>query len=352
MSHPNDTPPVGYTGAAPFTYELPHERIAQRPVHPPDAARMLVIDRSRGSLSHATFRDLPSFLRPNDHLVFNKTQVIPARLFGQIDHNGQHDVEILLVSQREKGTWQCIGRPLKKIRAAGVVTFNSRLRGRVYSTGSTESVLVQFETTDGRDIDEALREHGTMPIPPYIRDGRGDSQDIIDYQTIFAEQPGSIAAPTASLHFTPELLDRIAKDAHAQISRITLHVGSASFLPIIVNGVLRPPTAEQFEVPPEVLLSLQETKARGGRVIAVGTTVVRALESAARGMSGESELFIQPGFEFALVDAVITNFHQPSTTHLLLVESLMGYELLERSYHEALQAQYRFLSYGDGMFIV
>jgi S-adenosylmethionine:tRNA ribosyltransferase-isomerase len=195
-----------------------------------------------------------------------------------------------------------------------------------------------------------------MPIPPYIRNGRGDEQDRVDYQSIFAEHPGSVAAPTASLHFTTELVDSLVNQVGCRVDRLTLHVGTASFQPIMVNEVLRPPGEERFVVAESLIEKLLETKAQGGRVIAVGTTVVRALESAVRssdlGSMQGTQLFIQPGFQFQMVDALITNFHQPRTTHLLLVEALLGSEGIESTYRAALAHEYRFLSYGDGMLIV
>jgi S-adenosylmethionine:tRNA ribosyltransferase-isomerase len=245
---------------------------------------------------------------------------------------------------------------LRKIRAAPSVVFSEKLWAEVIDSPSPDRVVIEFRTNTESALEDLVREHGTMPIPPYIREGRADERDLLDYQTIFAEKDGSVAAPTASLHFTPELLSEIRDGVGCSISRITLHVGSASFLPIIFGGVIRPPGSEQFSVPRSTIAPLLETRARGGRVVAVGTTVVRALESAMRSGGSEemqnTELFIQPGFDFQIVSAVVTNFHQPETTHLLLVEALMGSELLHRAYETALGNEYRFLSYGDGMVIL
>jgi S-adenosylmethionine:tRNA ribosyltransferase-isomerase len=341
---------------SPFTYELPAERIAQRPVHPADTARLMAIDRASEQIRHLTFRDLPALLRPDDHLVFNDTRVLPARFFGVLSGKPESRVELLLLREESPHRWLCIGRPLRKIRSASSVVFSDRLSAEVVGSPSPDRVVIEFRTNTTTPIEELVREHGSMPIPPYIRDGHADEQDAVDYQTIFADKDGSVAAPTASLHFTPELLDDIRDKAGCSISRITLHVGSASFLPIFVDGVLRPPGSEQFSVPASILESLLETRARGGRVIAVGTTVVRALESAVRSGGSASmqdtQLFIQPGFQFQVVSTVITNFHQPGTTHLLLVEALLGKELLTQAYHAGLEDNYRFLSYGDGMVIL
>jgi len=194
-----------------------------------------------------------------------------------------------------------------------------------------------------------------MPIPPYIRSGHGDEQDVLDYQSIFARHEGSIAAPTASLHFSPELISQLTREIGCAVGAVTLHVGTASFQPVLIDGALRPPSEERFEVPDRTLEAARVARSRGQRVVAVGTTVTRALETV--GAPGEVEggrtgLFIQPGFEFKLVDVLVTNFHQPGTTHLLLVEALLGRALVERCYQEALREGYRFLSYGDGMIIV
>ncbi len=348
--------PFAETAPRAFTYELPPERIAQRPVYPADTARMMVIERCERRIRHLTFRDLPSLLQPNDHLVFNDTRVIPARFFGALAEKPESRVELLLLREEAPHRWLCLGRPLRKIRSASEIVFSEKLSAHIISSPSPDRVVVEFRTNSTAPVADLIREHGVMPIPPYIRDGHADEQDTFDYQTIFAEKEGSVAAPTASLHFTPELLSAIADGVGCSVSRITLHVGSASFLPVLVDGVLRPPGTEQFSVPAETISALRETRARGGRVIAVGTTVVRALESAVRtgGTTGmqDTQLFIQPGFEFELVSTVITNFHQPGTTHLLLVEALLGGELLSQAYSSALQNDYRFLSYGDGMVII
>jgi S-adenosylmethionine:tRNA ribosyltransferase-isomerase len=287
-------------------------------------------------------------------LVFNDTRVIPARLFGTLESTGQAAIELLLIEKLTDARWVCIGRPLKKIRAKGKVRFSETLWAEVVpGDESVDRVTVDFHTSPGVHISMAIAEHGCMPIPPYIRGGRGDELDEVDYQTIFAENPGSVAAPTASLHFNEELMRRLTDEVRCDVTRITLHVGTASFLPVLDNGTLRPPGSERFHVSEQATRQMLETKEDGGRVIAVGTTVVRALESSARATHADAtELFITPGYHFQRVDSLITNFHQPGTTHLLLVESLLGRELLEKVYLHALANEYRFLSYGDGMFIL
>lgn len=341
----------------PYSYELPDERIAQRPVQPPESAKMLVISRETGLLEHRTFADIGEYINCGDRLVFNDTKVIPARLFGRLETSTGPAIEVVLIEEVGVSQWSALGFPMRKIRAAGRLFFNERLHAEVLPSEREDRLMLRFGSTSGGDIGKLLDEHGTMPIPPYIRDGRGDEQDKVDYQSIFAKHPGSVAAPTASLHFTEALLMRLRAERGAEVERITLHVGTASFQPIMVNGELRRPSAERFEVPADVLSRLQRAQCDERRVVAVGTTVVRALETAIRasdgGMgAGSTELFIEPGFEFRLVDALVTNFHQPRTTHLLLVEALLGAELLDEAYRVALEQGYRFLSYGDGMLII
>lgn len=338
--------------AAPYVYELPREKIAQRPVHPPESARMLVVNRSSGEVTHATFADIGQFLRAGDRLVFNETKVIPARLFGQAA--GSY-TDVLLVEQLSPSRWVCLGRPLKRIKAAGTVVFGDALRAEVVASDHIDRVVLDFSVTDPeRSLQEAMHESGTMPIPPYIRSGYGDDQDRLDYQSIFARNEGSIAAPTASLHFSEGLINQLREAPGCEVSRITLHVGTASFQPIFVDGALRPPAQERFVVSSETIDDLRRVREGGGRVVAVGTTTTRALETVGSGVEGQgtTALFIQPGFQFAFVDALVTNFHQPGTTHLLLVEALLGRTLLEKCYSAALSEGYRFLSYGDGMLIV
>lgn len=339
----------------PFVYDLPKDRIAQRPCHPADHAKMLVVDRARGEILDKHFFDLPELLSSKDRLVFNDTRVIPARLFGAFEPGGQGAVELLLVERITDSRWVCLGRPLRKIRSKGRVVFSPTLWCEVVpDSGLPDRVTVDFFTESPTHIAMAIAAHGCMPIPPYIRGGKGDELDEIDYQTIFATHPGSVAAPTASLHFNDELMKRLGNESGCEVSRVTLHVGTASFLPILDdNGELTRPGSERFHVCDEVQREIGGTKDAGGRIIAVGTTVVRALESVSRAPTAEStELFITPGYTFRLVDSLITNFHQPGTTHLLLVESLLGKDLLGAVYEHALGNNYRFLSYGDGMFIV
>jgi S-adenosylmethionine:tRNA ribosyltransferase-isomerase len=345
------------TKLMPYSYDLPDDRIAQRPVHPPESAKMLVVSRESGDIKHRSFDDIVDYIKPGDHFVFNDTKVIPARLFGKLETIEGYDVEVVLLQEIEQHKWTALGFPMRKIRAAEKIFFSDQLQATVLPAPTEDRLLLRFNAASGLEIEALLNQHGTMPIPPYIRNGRGDEQDRLDYQSVFATYPGSVAAPTASLHFSERLISRMTHESLCKIDRITLHVGTASFQPIFVNGKLRRPGQERFAVPSQVMEALMETKRTGGRVIAVGTTVVRALESAALSEKpsddlDSTELFIEPGFRFRIVDNLVTNFHQPKTTHLLLVEALLGAENLDRSYQAALSNQYRFLSYGDGMFVL
>jgi len=354
----------------PFSYQLLESKIAQRPAEPYDHAKLLVCHRASETLSDVVFKDLCHFLREGDILVFNNSSVIPARLFGQRagrEEAGSKevDVEILLLKQVDSLVWECLAKPLKRIRIDDVICFrdSSRLAvcsARVISKPSSDRIVLRFEVKDTTAFDQFLDKFGVMPIPLYIRSGMGDSKDRRDYQSIFARYNGSVAAPTASLHFTPDLLSKI-RDMGCETKEITLHVGAASFLPIYRDSTsegkkireMQVPDSEFFDVDAELVDYLKGSKEKGRRVIAVGTTVVRALESAMiMSETEETDLFIKPGFEFKMVDALITNFHQPGTTHLLLVEAFMGRRMLERAYQQALDTNYRFLSYGDAMFIV
>ncbi len=340
----------------PFSYALPDEQIAQRPVYPPESAKMLVVDRATNQLYHRSFADIAALLRPTDRLVFNDTRVIPARFYPRLDSESGTQVELVLLREVATNEWTAIGYPMRRIRGAQQLLFGDDLRAIQLPSDRPDRIRIKFQTPSRQRTLQLIESLGSMPIPPYIRKGRADEQDRLDYQSIFAEHAGSVAAPTASLHFSEGLVDTIRSSVGCSIDTVTLHVGAASFQPVLVNGELRPPGAEEFHVPDALVQSLLEAKAAGNRVIAVGTTVVRALESAARARgdssTGETELFIQPGSNFALVDALVTNFHQSGTTHLLLVEALLGRELLSRAYESALSERYRFLSYGDGMFIL
>lgn len=351
----------------PYTYNLPLERIAQRPAVPPEAARMLVVERRTGKLWDSTFAQIGDFLSARDLLVFNDTQVIPARLFGTIS-GSEREVEIVLLEDISTAGkpcwWRCIGRPMKKLRLAPQIEIGRGLWGKI-EVDDTETVLLEaFSRSAEKSAQVLLEECGVMPIPPYIRDGHADLRDQVDYQTMFARVRGSIAAPTAGLHFSENLMGTL-RAAGIRDLCVTLHVGRSSIRALDYDNTCSSPQAVPVSPGPEHALydaelweQILSQRSAGKRVVAVGTTVVRALESFAR-LDGRSlsqeistSLFITPGFKFEATDALVTNFHQPGTTHLLLVEAWIGRELLERSYRHALDHGYRFLSYGDGMLLV
>ncbi|RMG40045.1 MAG: tRNA preQ1(34) S-adenosylmethionine ribosyltransferase-isomerase QueA [Candidatus Dadabacteria bacterium] len=341
--------------AAAYTYDLPRGKIAQRPCHPADAARMLVANPETETITDSCFKDVDEFLKAGDILVFNNSRVIPARLLGK---QAGREIEILLLEENSPLIWRAIGRPLKKIKPGTEIDFSAGLSGRLKERLSEREILIEFNIEGGAvAFKEWLNKKGLMPIPPYIRAGRSDNQDRSDYQTFFAEIDGSAAAPTASLHFTPSLFEAIKKKG-VEIEYVTLHVGPPSFLPLIEGpgNTLSMPGTERYYHDPDLLKRLIQASSSGRRIIAVGTTVVRTLESMALNKGSEAgwrrtDLFITPGYSFKVVRALVTNFHQPGTSHLLLVQALTGLKLLDKLYKHALNSNYRFLSYGDGMFI-
>ena len=346
--------------ARPYTYTLPEERIAQRPVYPFDAARMLVVRRGEEGITSGTFSAFPELVRDGDLVIFNNSRVMPYRLFGTIEGPGT-ECEVLLLREDEVGGWRAIGRPLRRFREGAVLRFTPALSATVCERTGQMEVRIEFSLPRTALLEEIARV-GIMPIPPYIRAGKGDEKDKEDYQSIFAAIDGSVAAPTASLHFTPEV-KRGIEARGAEIETVTLHVGPPSFLPLWKDGEeelpITGPGVERFVHSPKVCQKISDTRRRGGRVFAVGTTVVRAVETMMREPEGreegallETSLFISPGFEFHGVNCVVTNFHQPRTSHLLLIESLLGRDLLHSVYEYALSHDCRFLSYGDGMVIL
>ncbi len=339
----------------PFTYDLDQERIAQRPVDPPESAKLCCFSRSGNLVQDKTFFDLPSFLNDEHVLVFNNTKVVPARFFG-VKENSNTKVEILLIRELRKNVWECMAKPLKKLKDETFITFSENLRAKVLTRVSERTIELEFLSKE--DINTQIKLQGLMPIPPYIREGKSDKQDNLDYQSIFASFDGSIAAPTASLHFTESLVEKV-KASGALIDFVTLHVGSASFLSIFdeKSQVLLKPGVESYKNDPELLAKLLNLKKSGKKIISVGTTVVRALESLAVNTSKEkkfieTDLFITPGYEFKVVDGLITNFHQPGSTHLLLVEAFLEAGRIKDLYNHAIKQNYRFLSYGDACYIV
>lgn len=337
-----------------FDYDLPPELIAQRPVEPRDASRMLVVDRSDGSLSDHIFRDLPDLLSSNDLLVLNDTRVLPARLMARRETGGQ--VDLLLLSRLDDtGRWQAMARSSRRLHEG------ERLRILDQEEEDTDQLVTflgrqEQATVIGIDDEQTvLREYGRVPLPPYITEKLANPDR---YQTVYAEQEGSAAAPTAGLHFTPDLLQR-ARDKGIRAVNVTLHVGLDTFQPVKTDDARQHHIhTEWFSVPAATLEAIRKTRAGQGRVVAVGTTVARTLESIAdsldgrEGISGKADIYITPPYRFRVVDAMVTNFHLPRTTLLLMVSAFAGEDLIRRAYQHAIERSYRFYSFGDAMLIV
>lgn len=336
---------------ADYDYVLPPELIAQEPVEPRDMSRLMVVRRASGELEHRRFRDLVEYLDPGDLLVLNDTRVLPARLVGRKATGGH--VEVLLVKHLGGDRWEALAKPSRRLPPGTELTFGGRLRVVLEGYGSAQTRIVRLEA-DG-DVWEALHAVGQVPLPPYIERPLADPER---YQTVYARHEGSAAAPTAGLHFTEELFRRL--DARGvRRAYVTLHVGIGTFRPVTVERVRdHVMHSEWYRVPPETAALVNETKAAGRRVVAVGTTSCRTLESAAAPDgtvtpgAGETSLFIYPGYRFRVIDALITNFHLPRSTLLMLVAAFAGKELTDRAYREAVERRYRFYSLGDAMLIL
>ncbi len=334
-----------------FDYELPPDRIAQEPVEPRDAARLLVLHRSTGEMEHRIFRDLPRYLRPGDALVVNESRVLPARLRGRRQPTGGK-VELLLLRELAPDRWEALGRPGKRLRPGTRVAFGEgRLEGTVEEVTEAGTRIVRFSAP----VRPLLSELGEVPLPPYIHRPLEDPER---YQTVYARPEGSAAAPTAGLHFTPRLLAEL-EGMGVQIHRVVLHVGIDTFRPLPEGEVEgHRMHAEWIRIDAETAEALNRVRAQGGRIVAVGTTSVRVLETAAdeagrlRPFEGWTRLFIYPGYRFRAVDALITNFHLPRTTLILLVAAFAGRERVLRAYREAVARGYRFYSFGDAMLIL
>ena len=335
-----------------FYYDLPERFIAQTPVEPRDSSKLLVYDRAAERVSHRVFRDIKEYLRPGDVLVINNTKVIPARLFGK-KREGGREVEFLLLKKQELNVWEIIMRPGKKLRIGDYVDFSEKLCAQILSKGEDGVATVRFDC-DGV-FEAVLDELGQMPLPPYITERL---QDKSRYQTVYAKQEGSAAAPTAGLHFTPQLMEEI-KAMGVEIAEVMLHVGLGTFRPVKVDDVKdHKMHSEFFTVTEEAARIVNEARAKGGRIFAVGTTSVRTLESAStedgklHAMSGNTEIFIYPGYRFKCVDKLITNFHLPESTLVMLVAALTGRETILNLYEIAKEENYRFFSFGDAMMIL
>lgn len=336
-----------------FFFELPQELIAQDPLEDRSASRLLVLDKETGKVSHHVFREIPDYLKPGDCLVLNNTKVIPARLLGEREGTGAH-VEVLLLKRRSGDVWETLVKPGKKCRPGTRLVFGGGLlQAEILETVEEGNRLIRFEYQG--IWEELLDRLGEMPLPPYITH---KLRDPGRYQTVYAKYEGSAAAPTAGLHFTEELLKRI-EQAGIQIVYVTLHVGLGTFRPVKEENILEHHMhSEYYEITEEAAERINRAKAAGGRVICVGTTSCRTLESAAaedgtvRAGSGNTEIFIYPGYRFKTLDGLITNFHLPESTLVMLVSALAGRDNVLNAYQEAIRERYRFFSFGDAMLIL
>jgi S-adenosylmethionine:tRNA ribosyltransferase-isomerase len=336
---------------ADFDYEYPEELIASAPAEPRDSSRLLVLDRAAGTIAHAVFRELPRFLKAGDCLVLNRTKVLPCRLVGKKSTGGKAD--LLLVRELGPASWTALASGFKTGQS---LQFPGGMTARVDGLTPEGEYRLTFASADVRPY---LAEHGLPPLPPYIAKRRVPSrEDAARYQTVYARDEGSIAAPTAGLHFTPELLRKLG-DEGIQFAWVTLHVGRGTFRPITHEDAdAHVMLAERYEVEPSEAARLRETRARGGRLVAVGTTATRTLETLAarpgglEAGSGESSLYIRPGHVFRAVDALLTNFHLPRSTPLLLASAFAGRERLLDAYREAVTRRYRLFSFGDASLLL
>ena len=333
-----------------FDYELPEELIAQTPLEPRNSSRLMVLDPARQTIRHEHFYDLQKFLRAGDTLIFNDTRVIPARLIGSKSTGAR--VEIFLLRRLDATTWETLAKPGRKITEGAEISFGDELSCKIIGRTDFGGRVVQFKF-DGI-FEEILDKLGETPLPPYIHEKLADAER---YQTVYNRERGSAAAPTAGLHFTAEQMQEL-KNFGVNLGFVTLHVGLGTFRPVQVENIEQHAMHEEFFSVPQATADLiHETKLRGGRIIAVGTTSIRTLEAAALDKnsvavgSDSTKIFIYPGYEFKIVDALITNFHLPKSTLLMLVSAFAGREFILRAYAEAVKERYRFFSFGDAMFI-
>lgn len=336
-----------------FYYDLPQELIAQHPVEPRDSSRLMVMDRATGAIEHRIFRDVTDYLRPGDCLIVNDSRVLPARIFG-VREGGESVNEFLLLTQKEQNVWECLTKPGKRAKVGSRFVFGEGLMtGEVTQVCGDGNRIVKFECGD--EFFSVLDRIGQMPLPPYITEKLEDKER---YQTVYSRELGSAAAPTAGLHFTNELLGRI-REKGVKIGYVTLHVGLGTFRPVKVEDVTSHVMhSEHYCLPKETADLINETHANGGRVISVGTTSCRTLESCPveNGMiqpsDGWTQIFIYPGYEFKVIDGLITNFHLPESTLIMLVSAFAGFDSVMNAYRTAVKEKYRFFSFGDAMLIL
>ena len=334
-----------------FDYHLPQKLIAQTPLKNRSASRLLILDKLTGMIEHKQFIDVIDYLKPGDVLVINNTKVIPARLLGEKEDT-KAVIELLLIMEKEKNIWQCMVKPFRKIKIGTVIIFGNKLRAVCIK--KEEEGLALFEFFFQGDFEKVLNKLGTMPLPPYITE---KLQKQNRYQTVYAEKAGSIAAPTAGLHFTAEILQKL-KDKGVIVEKITLHVGIGTFRPIMVDNVIdHKMHAEFFSISDETAIILNKAKQEKRAIVGVGTTTTRALESNYKkynkfyGESRYTDIFIYPGYRFSAIDALITNFHLPKSTLIMLVSAFANKDLIMKAYEEAVSHEYRFFSFGDAMLI-
>ncbi|MGB4703596.1 MAG: tRNA preQ1(34) S-adenosylmethionine ribosyltransferase-isomerase QueA [Candidatus Saccharicenans sp.] len=342
-----------------YDYELPPELIAQEPLPARDESRMMVVYRAEQRFEHRRFREIVNFFQKGDLVVLNDSRVIPARVWARREKDSERSIEFLFIKEQEPGLWEVLCRPAKKVREGDRLVFDSSLEARVVGRGSGGLRLIQFNTAE---VLPALKKIGVPPLPPYIKRRKGDPRlktiDSERYQTVYARKDGSIAAPTAGLHFTESILQDL-KEKGVEILYVTLNVGLATFQPVRVEKITEHKMLEEsFFISQETAEAINRAKKEGRPVTAVGTTVVRTLESAWKEETGlepgerKTGLFIYPGYRFRVVDRMLTNFHLPRSTLLMLVSAFAGYELTMAAYREAVNEGYRFFSYGDCMLII
>ena len=335
-----------------FDYYLPEELIAQTPLKKRDSSRMLVLDKQNGNIFHKTFSDIIDYLNPGDTLVLNDTKVIPARIIGVKEETGAV-IELLLLKNIDDNNWECLTRPAKRVKVGTVISFGDGMLKATCSSVGEEGIRVFSLSYDGI-LYEILDKLGTMPLPTYIHE---KLEDQARYQTVYAKNIGSAAAPTAGLHFTKELLNDI-KNKNVNIAYLTLHVGLGTFRPVNVEDVTKHKMhTEYYSISKETCDIINKTKESGNKIVVVGTTSVRVLETVMnrfgelKECSGVTDIFIYPGYKFKIVDNLITNFHLPKSTLVMLVSALPGRDNIMKAYHEAVLNKYRFFSFGDAMFI-
>ncbi|MGD2246549.1 MAG: tRNA preQ1(34) S-adenosylmethionine ribosyltransferase-isomerase QueA [Candidatus Aminicenantes bacterium] len=338
-----------------FDYKLPAELIAQKPLPQREQSRMMVLHRETQEIIHSQFSEFPSYLQKHSVLVLNTTKVIPARVYGQKEGK---EIEFLFLKEKEKGLWEILCRPAKKVKLGDVITFSSGFEGQIVDVAPEGRRTIKFAADD---ILPKLKKFGFAPLPPYIKRQSENPElramDLERYQTVFAQKEGAIAAPTAGLHFTPDTLTKITAKG-VRIVRITLDVGLATFQPVRVKKIEDHQMLEEnYTISPSASRVINEAKKRSRPVCAVGTTSVRALESAFQGGkihagANSTQLFIYPGYQFNAVDRLLTNFHLPRSTLLMMVSAFAGLDFIKKAYREAVRQKYRFYSYGDCMFII